>query len=188
MPTIGDFTMCRSRSARHRPQLRARRLLARRRRARLACGAGAMRRDLAEQRRMARRRGAAEAFFSRMRKPCALVFEFLQPVFLHEREQALRLRRGPRLRTCDTCDCASGISIFSPFIVLENPVEAVVKILGALGRDHHIIFDANTAKPFDVDARLDGHDHALLRVRFPRPCPAAASRALPVPSRARCCA
>jgi hypothetical protein len=89
----------------------------------------------------------------------ALVFELLEPVFLHERQEALHFRQVDafRVRTC------AGLRFrLLRHLEFEEISGSRRQIHSALRCHNHIILNADTANPFQVDPRFNGHYHPFL--------------------------
>lgn len=89
----------------------------------------------------------------------ALVFEFFEPVLLHEREQTSYLGKvhAARVRSC-----SAFWLWFLGHLEFEKFPGSRRQIHGALCRHQDVVLDPDAPKTFQVDARLNGHDHPVL--------------------------
>src|SRR5262249_44234013 len=89
----------------------------------------------------------------------ARVFEFLEAVLIHEGQKAFDVGQ---VDSTDVCTAAGFGLWFFRHLEFEKVPGRGGQIDRSLFGDNDVVFDADAAEAFDVDARLDGNDHAFL--------------------------
>src|SRR5579863_4454538 len=93
----------------------------------------------------------------------SLVFELLETVLLHERQQAFHF---PEVYTCDSRTAARCCLGFLSHLELEKFPWRVSQIFGSRGRDNNVVLNADAPEAFHVNAWLDGQNHSLAKDCF----------------------